>query len=115
MLQIIVPSMKPISSERRRINGEWVKALRESLGINQHELADALGVSRSAVARWELKAFRPSQLAAKALIEFAARSREAQGVQVVGKGTPLNRPKRRESQQSQRRSRHAQTTAGPKS
>jgi transcriptional regulator with XRE-family HTH domain len=107
--------MKTISSERRWINGEWVKALRESLGINQHELADALGVSRSAVARWELKAFRPSRLAARALVEFAAKSRETRGAADAGKGLPVDRPKRREFQQSQRRSRHAKTPAGPKS
>jgi DNA-binding transcriptional regulator YiaG len=67
------------SSERRQINGEWVKALRKGLGLNQDELAEQLGVSRSAVARWELDAFRPSKLAARVLLDFAEAHRDRQG------------------------------------
>jgi DNA-binding transcriptional regulator YiaG len=73
------------SSERRQLNGEWVKALRKSLRLNQDEFAEQLGVSRSAVARWELDAFRPSKLAAKVLLDFAATHRSSQDTSGKGK------------------------------
>jgi DNA-binding transcriptional regulator YiaG len=76
--------MKP-SSERRKINGDWVRALRKDLGLNQDELAEQLGVSRSAVARWEADAFRPTKLAAKVLLEFAATHRDHRGALDMGK------------------------------
>ena len=76
--------MKP-SSERRKINGDWVRALRMDLGLNQDELAEQLGVSRSAVARWEADAFRPTKLAAKVLLEFAATHRDNRGALDKGK------------------------------
>jgi len=78
--------MKP-SSERRKINGEWVRTLRKDLNLSQDELAEKLGVSRSAVARWEADAFRPTKLAAKVLLDFAATNRDNQGAADKGKGT----------------------------
>ena len=63
--------MKP-QTERRQIDGTWVKALRKELALNQAEFADRLGVSRSAVARWELNSFRPTKLAANALLLLAS-------------------------------------------
>jgi DNA-binding transcriptional regulator YiaG len=72
------------SSERRQLNGEWVRAFRKGLGLSQDELAEQLGVSRSAVARWELDAFRPSKLAAKVLLDFEASQRGNQ--KTLGKG-----------------------------
>lgn len=66
------------SSERRKINAEWVKALRKDLGINQETLAERLGVSRSAVARWETNVQRPTKLAVKVLLEFAVNNRDGQ-------------------------------------
>jgi DNA-binding transcriptional regulator YiaG len=62
--------------ERRKIDGEWVKALRKRLNLSQEAFADRLGVSRSAVARWELNAFRPTKLAANLLIQLAAGKEE---------------------------------------
>lgn len=63
-------------SERRKIDGAWVKALRTQLDLNQSDFADRLGVSRSAVARWELDSFRPTKLAANALLQLAAATPE---------------------------------------
>ena len=74
MLQSKVRLMKP-TSERRKINGEWVRTLRMDLRLTQEELAEQLGVSRSAVARWEADAFRPTKLAAKVLLDYAASRR----------------------------------------
>ena len=71
MIHIIIPSMKP-KNERRKIDGDWVKALRKELGLNQADFADRLGVSRPSVARWELELFRPTKLAANALLHLAA-------------------------------------------
>ncbi len=59
------------SIERRKINGVWVQALRKHQGITQQELAEALGLSLSTVARWEIKAFRPSKMAARSLLAYA--------------------------------------------
>lgn len=71
MLQTTMQPMKQ-TTERRQINADWVKALRTQMDLNQVEFADRLGVSRSAVARWELENFRPSKLAANALLHLAA-------------------------------------------
>jgi transcriptional regulator with XRE-family HTH domain len=92
------------SSERRQVNGEWVKAMRKHLGLSQEVLAERVGVSRPAVARWELGTFRPSKLAGKALLAFADANREALGALADGQGTALNGLKRRGPQRSQRRS-----------
>lgn len=77
------------TTERRKINGEWIKALRKDLNLSQEELAEQLGVSRSAVARWEADAFRPTKLAAKVLLEFADKAREAQGAAAPAVGSPV--------------------------
>ena len=67
---IYYPFMKR-TNDRRKIDGEWVKTLRKELGLTQGELAERLGVSTSAVARWEIKLFRPSKLAATVLLQLA--------------------------------------------
>ena len=77
-----------ISHERRKINGDWVKALRQHLGIGQEELAARLFVSRSAVARWEANAFRPTLLAAKALLEFSDSVRGSQATSAPVEAPP---------------------------
>lgn len=100
------------SSERRLINGEWIKALRKGLGLSQEELAGELEVSRLAVIRWEGETFRPSRLAAKALLEFAEKHRD-QGVPAKEQGSSLVGLKRRQTQRSQRRSGHDPAQRNP--
>lgn len=74
------------SSDRRKITGEWVKALRKELGLSQTELAERIFASRSAVARWEADGFRPTKMAAKALMDLANATPgfQAPGVQIDG-------------------------------
>jgi len=95
--------MKP-SSERRQVNGEWVKAMRKRLGLSQEVLAERVGVSRPAVARWELGTFRPSKLAGRVLLEFADKHRGELGALADGQGAALTGPKRRKPQRSSRSS-----------
>jgi DNA-binding transcriptional regulator YiaG len=59
-------------TERRQINAEWIKALRKQLGLTQTQFAERLGVSLPSITRWELKQFRPTKLAANALLHLAA-------------------------------------------
>ena len=96
------PFMNP-SSERRKINGEWVKALRKDLNLGQEELAERLGVSRSAVARWEADAFRPTKLAAKVLLEFADNARAPKNTPAQPGAAPSIEPHDRIESHSQRR------------
>lgn len=65
-------------NERRKIDGVWVKALRKQLGLTQTEFAERLGVSLPSITRWELDQFRPTKLAANALLLLAARSLEVE-------------------------------------
>jgi DNA-binding transcriptional regulator YiaG len=58
-------------TDRRKINGEWVKALRKQLGLTQPEFAKRLDVSVPSIARWEADLFRPTKLAANALLLLA--------------------------------------------
>jgi transcriptional regulator with XRE-family HTH domain len=103
--------MKP-SSERRQINGEWIKALRKSLALSQTVFAERVGVSLPSVARWELGTFRPSLLAARLLLEFADANRDALDSQAGKQEPPLTGLKRRQSQRSQRGS-HATNERKP--
>lgn len=79
------------SSDRRKITGEWVKALRKELGLSQTELAERIFASRSAVARWEADGFRPTKMAAKALMDLANATRGPQSpdAQIDGSSTAL--------------------------
>jgi transcriptional regulator with XRE-family HTH domain len=101
------------TSERRKINGEWVKALRKGLGINQETLADRLGVSRSAVARWETDVQRPTKLAVKVLLEFAEKNRESLAALDGGHGSSSGLLNDRKPQRSKRGSSHAKPPSGP--
>ena len=94
------------SSERRQVNGEWVKAMRKRLGLSQEVLAERVGVSRPAVARWELGTFRPSKLAGRVLLEFADKHRDELGTLADGQGTVLTGLKRRKPQRTPKRSPH---------
>lgn len=94
------------NSERRQINGEWIKALRKALGFSQEVFAERVGVSRPSVARWELDTFRPSLLAARLLLEFADAHRDELGAFDGGQGSALTRLTVRNPQRSQRRDDH---------
>lgn len=47
-----------------------IKRLRKQKGLTQDELADALGVSRSAVSMWELGSREPNFEAAETIADF---------------------------------------------
>jgi DNA-binding transcriptional regulator YiaG len=75
VIQYIFHSMKT-NKERRKIDGNWVKTLRNELGLSQEAFAERLGVSRPSVARWELDLFRPTKLASNLLLQLAATTRD---------------------------------------
>ena len=70
-----IQSMK-LENERRKIDGNWVRALRKQLGLTQTQFAERLGVSLPSITRWELNQFRPTKLAANALLHLAASTSE---------------------------------------
>lgn len=93
------------TGERRKINGEWVKALRKDLGITQKELAESLGVSLPTITRWENDVFRPAQLAARELMRFAEQGRKH--LSVFGpEASPAIEPHVHDVLHSQRRGHH---------
>ena len=49
---------------------EYVRQVRRSLEMSQHELAKELDVSYTSVSRWENKHVVPSKLARKSFIRF---------------------------------------------
>jgi len=57
---------------------EFIRQLRQQLGMTQEEFAHALGITVGTVNRWENGRFRPSKLAKATILEFARRH----GVQV---------------------------------
>lgn len=91
------------SSDRRKISGEWVKALRKELGLSQHELAERLYASRSAVARWEANVSRPTKMAAKALMDLANATRGPQAPVAQIDGSAAIESHDRQESHSQRR------------
>ena len=94
------------NNERRQVSGEWVKAVRKHLGLSQEVLAERVGVSRPAVARWELGTFRPSKLAGRALLAFADANRKELGALAEGQGTTPAGLTVRKPQRSTKRSGH---------
>jgi DNA-binding transcriptional regulator YiaG len=58
---------------------EFIRQLRQQLGMTQEEFAHALGITVGTVNRWENGRFRPSKLARATILEFARRH----GVQVT--------------------------------
>lgn len=64
---------------------EFIRQLRQQLGMTQEEFAHALGITVGTVNRWENGRFRPSKLARATILEFARRH----GVQ-VGPDNPHN-------------------------
>ena len=49
------------------MEAEEIKKLRKLLGLNQTQLADKLGVTKTTVLNWEHKLTRPSKLALRQL------------------------------------------------
>ena len=60
-----------ILKEVNSMTGTEIKALRKKLKITQQGLADAIGVDRVTVARWETDQRRPSNLAKKQLARLS--------------------------------------------
>jgi len=77
--------------------GHMIRAWRHRTGLTQEGLAHALGVTFSTVSRWENSHVRPSSLAWKALVQFAAERgillvEEMASGQVPRYGGPSARP-----------------------
>lgn len=50
---------RPLVPPKKLTPAEWVKAVRQSLGMTQEEFAEKIGVGRSAIAKWEIGVARP--------------------------------------------------------
>ena len=75
-----------------------IKFLRGALGFTQRQLAEHLGVSRIAVARWETKEFSldgPQALALRSLVFFRLRQEHPNLATVAESFTRPPRPERR--------------------
>jgi DNA-binding transcriptional regulator YiaG len=59
----------------RNVDSEEVKRIRRRLGLTQTELAEALGVRRGAVARWENGARRVTEPIARLLVRLLEESK----------------------------------------
>lgn len=52
---------------------QYIRHIRQQLGMTQEEFAHALGITVGTVNRWENGRFRPSKLAKATILEFARR------------------------------------------
>lgn len=52
---------------------QYIRQIRQQLGMTQEEFAHALGITVGTVNRWENGRFRPSKLAKATILEFARR------------------------------------------
>jgi len=52
---------------------QYIRHIRQQLGMTQEEFAHALGITVGTVNRWENGRFRPSKLARATILEFARR------------------------------------------
>jgi putative transcriptional regulator len=52
---------------------QYIRQVRQQLGMTQEEFAHALGITVGTVNRWENGRFRPSKLARATILEFARR------------------------------------------
>jgi len=66
------------------MTGNEVKEIRKHLKMTQQELADAIGVDRVTVARWESDHKRPSNLALRQLERLKSKHKLATATEVVG-------------------------------
>jgi DNA-binding transcriptional regulator YiaG len=55
----------------RAAEGSVIRYLRNTVGLTQEELAQALGITVGTVSRWEKGRFRPSRLARTLILNFA--------------------------------------------
>ena len=68
---------KKLRGDKRPPNG-WLKAIRESLGLNTRQLADRLGIQHSSVLRLEKR-----EVQGKATIESLAKTAKAMNCQFI--------------------------------
>ncbi len=52
---------------------QYIRQIRQQLGMTQEEFAHALGITVGTVNRWENGRFRPSKLAKATILDFARR------------------------------------------
>lgn len=52
---------------------DFIRHLRQQLGMTQEEFAHSLGITVGTVNRWENGRFRPSKLARATILDFARR------------------------------------------
>ncbi len=52
---------------------QYIRQIRQQIGMTQEEFAHALGITVGTVNRWENGRFRPSKLAKATILEFARR------------------------------------------
>lgn len=57
------------------MNSTEIKELRNKLKMTQQELADAIGIDRVAIVRWETNQKRPGRLAEKQLARLSKRNK----------------------------------------
>jgi DNA-binding transcriptional regulator YiaG len=70
----------PTGKRRRPVwNAEGVRALREHLGMTQHELAEELNVRQQTVSEWETGQYRPRGASERLLSLVAERAEFAYG------------------------------------
>ncbi len=67
---------------------QYIRQIRQQLGMTQEEFAHALGITVGTVNRWENGRFRPSKLAKATILEFARRH----GVHLSDGGDPRQEP-----------------------
>ncbi len=67
---------------------QYIRQIRQQLGMTQEEFAHALGITVGTVNRWENGRFRPSKLAKATILEFARRH----GVHLTDGSDPIHEP-----------------------
>ncbi len=65
---------------------EFVKSVREQLGLSQEDLAHALGVSFATVNRWENGKTKPSKMAKNVFKQFCKNKIESKELNLKGYG-----------------------------
>jgi putative transcriptional regulator len=71
---------------------EFIRHLRQQLGMTQEEFAHSLGITVGTVNRWENGRFRPSKLARATILDFARRHGVALRAEADGSGSDDEKP-----------------------